>query len=123
MFPGKCAKIPTFFSQNNSEIMKKSVEFSKEAITVIESGKKVVGQVYKDQATGKIVFEKFKQGHRQKDRTLMVHESGWLKESKTRIKFFSSVKKAAGAKCICRAMDRDLCISMDVIERELNQNC
>ena len=72
--------------------MKKSVEFSKEAITVIESGKKAVGQMYKDPATGKIVFEKFKQGHRQKDRTMMVHESGWLKESKTRIKFFSSVK-------------------------------
>lgn len=103
--------------------MKKSVEISKEANVVIESGKKAVGQMYKDPATGKIVFEKFKHGHRQKDRTLMVHESGWLKESKTRMKFFSSVKKAVGAKCICRAMDRDLCISMDVIERELNKNC
>jgi hypothetical protein len=79
--------------------------------------------VFINKASGKLTFVQFKRGHRQKDRTMMVHESGWLKESKTRIKFFSSVKKAAGAKCICRAMDRDLCISMDVIERELNKNC
>ena len=103
--------------------MKKSVEFSKETVTVIESGKEVVGRVFIDKTSGKLTFSAFKRGNRPKDRTIMVHESGWLKESKTRIKFFSSVKKAAGAKCIGRAMNRDLCISLDVIDRELKEKC
>jgi hypothetical protein len=33
------------------------------------------------------------------------------------MKFYSSVKKAAGAKCICRAMSRDLTISIDAIDK------
>ena len=97
--------------------MKKSIEISKETIAVIESGKKVVGQVFVDQTSGKLTFKAFSRNSRKKDRTIMVLESGWLKESQTRMKFFSSVKKAAGAKCISRAMNRDLCISLDAVDK------
>jgi len=117
IFLGKCAKIPNLLLANNSEIMKKSVEFSKESITVIESGKKVVGQVFIDQVSGKLTFKQFNRNKRKKDTVIMALESGWLKESATRMKFFSSVKKAAGAKCIGRAMNRDLCISLNAMDK------
>lgn len=103
--------------------MKKSVEFSKESITVIESGKKVVGQVFIDQVSGKLTFKQFNRNKRKKDNVIMALESGWLKESRTRMKFYSSVKKSVGAKCIRRAMNRDLMASMDAMDKVLNENC
>ena len=103
--------------------MKKSVEFSKESITVIESGKKVVGQVFIDQVSGKLTFKQFNRNKRKKDIVIMALESGWLKESQTRMKFYSSVKKSVGAKCIRRAMNRDLMASMDAMDKVLKENC
>ena len=123
IFLGKCAKIPNLLLANNSEIMKKSVEFSKESITVIESGKKVVGQVFIDQVSGKLTFKQFNRNKRKKDIVIMALESGWLKESQTRMKFYSSVKKSVGAKCIRRAMNRDLMASMDAMDKVLKENC
>ena len=111
------AKESDLLLANQFRIMKKSIEISKETIAVIESGKKVVGQVFVDQTSGKLTFKAFSRNSRKKDRTIMVLESGWLKESQTRMKFFSSVKKAAGAKCISRAMNRDLCISLDAMDK------
>ena len=119
IFLGKCAKIPNLLLANNSEIMKKSVEFSKESITGIESGKKVVGQVFIDQISGKLTFKQFNRNKRKKDTVIMALESGWLKESRTRMKFYSSVKKTVGARCIRRAMDRDFTAGMDAMETYL----
>ena len=99
--------------------MKKSVEISKETVTVIESFKKVVGELYIDKISGKLTFKKFNRNKRKKDTVIMALESGWVKESQTRMKFYSSVKKAVGARCIRRAMDRDFMAGMDAMETYL----
>ena len=105
---------------NQFRIMKKSVEFSKETVTVIESGKEVVGRIYIDKDSGKLTFSKFNRGKRKKDILIAELESGWLKESKTRMKFFSSVKKSVGAKLICKAMNRDLTAGMKALGSVFN---
>ena len=97
--------------------MRKSVEISKEANAVIESGKKVVGQLYKDKVTGRIVFKKFNRNKRKKDIVIKELESGSLKESSTRIKFYSSVKKTIGVRCIREVMDRDFETGMEALEK------
>ena len=99
--------------------MRKSVEISKEANAVIESGKRAVGEMYKDNVTGMIVFKKFNRNKCKKDNVIMALESGWLKESQTRMKFYSSVKKSVGFRCIRRAMDRDFTAGMDAMETYL----
>ena len=96
--------------------MKKSIEISKETVTVIESGKIAVGQLFIDNISGKLTFKKFNRNKRKKDTVIMDFESGWLKESQTRVKFYSSVKKTVGARCIRRAMDRDFTAGMDAME-------
>ena len=98
------------------KIMKKSIEISKETVTVIESGKIAVGQLFIDKISGKLTFKKFNRNKRKKDTVIMDFESGWLKESQTRVKFYSSVKKTVGARCIRRAMDRDFTAGMDAME-------
>jgi hypothetical protein len=98
------------------KIMKKSIEISKETVTVIESGKIAVGQLFIDKISGKLTFKKFNRNKRKKDTVIMDFESGWLKESQTRVKFYSSVKKTVGARRIRRAMDRDFTAGMDAME-------
>ena len=97
-------------------VMKKSVEFSKETIAVIESKKRIAGEMIIDQVSGVLTFKMFNRGKRKKDILVAELESGWLKESPTRMKFFSSVKKSVGTKHIRNAMNRDLTAGMDVLE-------
>ena len=100
--------------------MIKKINIPEEVVArLVKSNKCVQGSLSFDKETGKITFKAFSRNSRKKDRTIMVLESGWLKESQTRMKFFSSVKKAAGAKCISRAMNRDLCISLDAMDKYL----
>ena len=98
------------------------VNITEETNAVIESGKKAVGQVYLDKATGKLVFRKFNRSARKKDILVAELESGSVRESATRMKFFSSVKKSIGAKKICEAMSRDLKAGMKAIEAYMGVN-
>ena len=97
------------------------VNITEETNAVIESGKKAVGQVYLDKATGKLVFRKFNRSARKKDILVAELESGSVRESATRMKFFSSVKKSIGAKKICEAMSRDLKAGMKAIALHLSE--
>jgi len=45
-------------------------------------------------------------------------ETGWLKESQQRIKFYSSVKKELGVAEVHNAMERDLDKAMSVLFME-----
>ena len=77
-------------------------------------GKYVEGSLHRDVFTGCITFNAYNRKSREpgyeppKDRLICALETGWLKESAKRIKFFSSVKKEVGVAEIHNAMESDL---------------
>ena len=76
-------------------------------------GKSVEGSLHRDELTGKITFRAYvrkskDEGYVKPERIIALTETGWLKESAQRIKFYSSVKKTVGAVKVTCAMKRDL---------------
>jgi len=117
MFSSKCAKNLTFFSKNQLRKMKKTIELTKETYAGIENNKKVPGVIYLDHETGRLVFKAFNRNKkRAKDKLICELETGWLKESAQRVKFFSSVKKSIPTSNIRMAMSRDMYEGMEVFE-------
>ena len=117
MFSSKCAKNLTFFSKNQLRKMKKTIELTKETYAGIENNKKVPGVIYLDHETGRLVFKAFNRNKkRAKDKIICELETGWLKESAQRVKFFSSVKKTIPTSNIRLAMSRDMYEGMEVFE-------
>jgi hypothetical protein len=117
MFSSKCAKNLTFFSKNQLRKMKKTIELTKETYAGIENNKKVPGVIYLDHETGRLVFKAFNRNKkRPKDKIICELETGWLKESAQRVKFFSSVKKTIPTSNIRMAMSRDMYEGMEVFE-------
>ena len=117
MFSSKCAKNLTFFSKNQLRKMKKTIELTKETYAGIENNKKVPGVIYLDHETGRLVFKAFNRNKkRAKDKIICELETGWLKESAQRVKFFSSVKKSIPTSNIRMAMSRDMYEGMEVFE-------
>ena len=117
MFSSKCAKNLTFFSKNQLRKMKKTIELTKETYAGIENNKKVPGVIYLDHETGRLVFKAFNRNKkRAKDKLICEMETGWLKESAQRVKFFSSVKKTIPTSNIRMAMSRDMYEGMEVFE-------
>lgn len=80
--------------------------------------KKVPGLLFVDPATGKMTFKAFNRSTRKPDRVICVTESGWLKQSKSRIKFFSSLKSCLGSTTIEKGMTRDLIESINVLKSQ-----
>lgn len=72
------------------------------------------GSIRRDETTGRLVF-RFYHRHscRQKDRTIVELENGWLKESPKRIKFYNSVKKNVEVISIKDVMQRELNTAMN----------
>ena len=117
MFSSKCAKNLTFFSKNQLRKMKKTIELTKETYAGIENNKKVPGVIYLDHETDRLVFKAFNRNKkRAKDKIICELETGWLKESAQRVKFFSSVKKSIPTSNIRMAMSRDMYEGMEVFE-------
>ena len=81
-----------------------------ELLKQLVNGKRVKGVLYIDTDTGKLTFKAYNLNSqkRQKDRLICPLATGWLKESRQRIKFFSSVKKEIGVAEINNVMVRDL---------------
>ena len=104
--------------------MKKYIEIAEEALARLDNGKSVEGSLHRDVWTGRILFNAYKRKSREpgyvrpKDRLICALETGWLKESAQRIKFFSSVKKELGRRWINILMHRDLNQAMQVMEVE-----
>ena len=97
--------------------MKKTIELTKETYAGIENNKKVPGVIYLDHETGRLVFKAFNRNKkRAKDKLICELETGWLKESAQRVKFFSSVKKSIPTSNIRMAMSRDMYEGMEVFE-------
>ena len=89
-----------------------------ELLKQLLNGKRVEGVLFIDENTGKLTFKAYnrKSPKRQKDRLICPLETGWLKESPTRIKFYSSVKKVIGSRLVSVAMHRDLKDAMSKLE-------
>ena len=97
--------------------MKKMIDLTTEVIDNLTNGKYVEGSLHRDQNTGKIVFRAYvRQSRRRKDKVIRPLEHGWLKESSTRYKFYSSVKKELGYRLVSVAMHRDLKDAMSKLE-------
>ena len=81
-----------------------------ELLKQLLNGKRVQGVLFIDENTGKLTFKAYnrKSPKHPKDRLICPLETGWLKESRERIKFFSSVKKEVGVAEIHNAMESDL---------------
>ena len=81
-----------------------------EALTKLKAEKRLEGVLFIDKTNGSIKFKAYnrKSPKHPKDRLICPLETGWLKESRERIKFFSSVKKEVGVAEIHNAMESDL---------------
>ena len=90
--------------------IKKYIEIPEEILVGLAEGRYVEGSLHRDEWTGRLTFKAYNRQpqKRNKDKMICPLETGWLKESSQRIKFFSSVKKELGVAEINNAMERDL---------------
>ena len=90
--------------------MIKKIEINSEVIKNVKKGKCIDGSIRIDAETGQLTFRAYnrKERHRQPDILICETETGWLKESAKRLKFFSSVKKSIGDGRVYKAMKQDL---------------
>ena len=90
--------------------MIKKIEINSDVIEAVKNGKYVEGSLRIDAETGQLTFKAYnrKERRRQPDTLICETETGWLKESAKRLKFFSSVKKSIGDGRVYKAMKQDL---------------
>ena len=100
--------------------IKKFIEIPEEILVGLSEGRYVKGSLHRDQWTGRLTFKAYNRQPRMrpKDKLICPLETGWLKESQQRIKFYSSVKKELGVAEIHNAMDRDLNKAMSALFME-----
>ncbi len=99
--------------------MKKFIDIPLEVLSRLLDYKYVEGSLHKCKKTGKIVFRAYnRQSRKIADRIILQLENGWLKESKTRYKFYNSVKKELGFRRVNLAMYRALKDAMEKLETE-----
>ena len=104
-------------SLKNRKIMKIEVEVSQEVLAAVMDGKCVEGRLRLQlssmgthQEIGFSPYNRKPKGSL--DKTIVELETGWLKESPKRIKFFSSVKKELDLMTIDHVMKRELKTAM-----------
>ncbi|MBQ1650310.1 MAG: hypothetical protein II055_04165, partial [Prevotella sp.] len=90
--------------------MIKKIFIQDDVIKNVKKGKCIDGSIRIDAETGQLTFRAYnrKERHRQPDILICETETGWLKESAQRVKFFSSVKKSIGDGRVYKAMKQDL---------------
>ena len=103
------------------ETKKIRIEDVKEVLEMLRSGRVVDGRLAleeTDDGRTVIVFKAYNRKNKQRkpDKMLCPLESGWLKESAQRYKFYSSVKKDVGKRLVSVAMHRDLEFAMETLD-------
>lgn len=90
--------------------MIKKIFIQDDVIKNVKKGKCIDGSLRIDAETGQLTFRAYnrKERRRQPDTLICETETGWLKESAKRLKFFSSVKKTIGDGRVYKAMKQDL---------------
>ena len=98
--------------------MIKKIFIQDEIVKNVKKGKYVDGSLYFNKETGELSFRAFNHSKRAKkpDTLICETETGWLKESAQRLKFFSSVKKSLSVNRVYKAMDNDLFEAMQVLK-------
>ena len=98
--------------------MIKKIFIQDEIVKNVKKGKYVDGSLHFNKETGQLTFRAFNHSKRAKrpDTLICETETGWLKESAQRVKFFSSVKKTIPTSNIRMAMSRDMYEGMEVFE-------
>ena len=103
--------------------MRTNIILTSEAMERLKSGKCVEGSLRMNAETGKLTFNAWKRRSpkHSEERIIRQLEHGWLKESKRRIKFFSSVKKELGSRLVDVTIHRELKTAMSalVFEKEI----
>ena len=86
----------------------------------LKSGKCVEGSLRMNAETGKLTFNAYqRRSPKHSEERIIRHlEHGWLKESKRRIKFFSSVKKELGSRLVDVTIHREMKTAMTTLEVE-----
>ena len=97
--------------------MIKKIFIEDEVIRNVKNGKYVEGSLRIDAETGQLTFRAYNRRERRRKPDILIceTETGWLKESAQRLKFFSSVKKSLEVSTIRLAMVRDLHRGMDML--------
>ena len=98
--------------------MIKKIFIQDDVIKNVKKGKYVDGSLHFNKETGELSFRAFNHSKRAKkpDTLICETETGWLKESAQRLKFFSSVKKSLSVSRVYQAMDDDLFEAMQVLK-------
>ena len=104
--------------------MIKKIFIQDDVIKNVKKGKCIDGSIRIDAVTGQLTFRAFNHSKRAKkpDTLICETETGWLKESAQRVKFFSSVKKTIPTSNIRMAMSRDMYEGMEVFAKAHNGN-
>ncbi|MCR4582760.1 MAG: hypothetical protein K5764_04310 [Prevotella sp.] len=90
--------------------VKKYIEIPEEILVGLAEGRYVEGSLHRDEWTGRLIFKAYHRQPRKRPKDTLICQlaTGWLKESRQRIKFFSSVKKELDVAEIHNVMERDL---------------
>ena len=98
--------------------MIKKIFIEDEVIRNVKNGKYVEGSLRIDAETGQLTFRAYNRRERRRKPDILIceTETGWLKESAQRLKFFSSVKKTLSASKVHDVMDDDLFDAMQVLK-------
>ena len=90
--------------------MIKKIFIQEDVVKNVKKGKYVDGSLHFNKETGELSFRAFNRQprNRKPDRLICETESGWLKETAKRLKFFSSVKKSIGDGRVYKALKQDL---------------
>ena len=100
--------------------MRTNINLTSEAMERLKSGKCVEGSLRMNVETGKLTFNAWnrRSPKHSEERVVRHLEHGWLKESKRRINFFSSVKKELGRRLVDVTIHRELKTAMTTLEME-----
>ena len=98
--------------------MVKKIIIKDDVVKRAKLGKYVDGSLHYNKETGELSFRAFNHSKRAKRPDILIceTETGWLKESTQRLKFFSSVKKTLSASKVYDVMDDDLFEAMQVLK-------
>ena len=98
--------------------MVKKIIIKDDVVKRAKQGRYVDGSLHYNKETGELSFRAFNHSKRAKRPDILIceTETGWLKESAQRLKFFSSVKKTLSASKVYDVMDDDLFEAMQVLK-------
>ena len=102
------------------KIMIKKFIWIMNALQVLEalaSGKRLVGELYIDEATRQLTFRAYNRQSRKrkKDKLIRYLEHGWVKESTKNLKYYESIPKKIGMASVISVLERDTKVAKEAL--------